>query len=429
MQSTARSLMGILFSIWVALFTWADSVDVVLGPFTAPGQGMFSRVDLFPIPLTPPYWITGFSVEMVDENGNPLGHDSVHLHHTLVGNMARSSLPGSLWGSFYEIFMGAGHEQVPVQFPTGYGYYVAPGDGLAYQVEIMSMTGSDVSGVYIVYHIDYTRQPQRHIRPFWMSAVSGFEYDVPPGGNRGGGEDIRARQWTVPVSGRIFGLLPHLHWGGQWIELLRSSGEVIWHADAFYHEEHLHLTYWSDPEGVPVQQGERLTVRAGYYNPGPDWLNDVMALMIAMLHAPITLRGTVSLDHYTGSPSQVMVTVQTLTLGTDTVVEQWSGTLDSNGVFTFQPLRPGTYDVAIKGSHFLRKIVRGIQLSDGQTTQVQVLLINGDVDGNNRVDDADLLAVLFAFGEGSSPADITGDGRVDDADLLTVLFRFGQVGE
>jgi len=41
----------------------------------------------------------------------------------------------------------------------------------------------------------------------------------------------------------------------------------------------------------------------------------------------------------------------------------------------------------------------------------------GDVDGDGCVDDADLLQVLFAFGEtGSNPADSNCDGQVDDAD-------------
>jgi len=51
---------------------------------------------------------------------------------------------------------------------------------------------------------------------------------------------------------------------------------------------------------------------------------------------------------------------------------------------------------------------------------------NGDVDGNNCVDDADLLQVLFAFGAtGLNPADVNCDAVVDDADLLIVLFNFG----
>ncbi len=51
----------------------------------------------------------------------------------------------------------------------------------------------------------------------------------------------------------------------------------------------------------------------------------------------------------------------------------------------------------------------------------------GDVDGNGCVDDADLLAVLFAFGStGSGLAeDVNCDETVDDADLLEVLFNFG----
>jgi hypothetical protein len=52
--------------------------------------------------------------------------------------------------------------------------------------------------------------------------------------------------------------------------------------------------------------------------------------------------------------------------------------------------------------------------------------VEGDVDGNGCVDDADLLQVLFAFGASEClPADVNGDGIVDDADLLTVLFNFG----
>jgi hypothetical protein len=50
---------------------------------------------------------------------------------------------------------------------------------------------------------------------------------------------------------------------------------------------------------------------------------------------------------------------------------------------------------------------------------------NGDVDGDGCVDDADLLAVLFAFGGSGGPEDTNCDGVVDDADLLNVLFNFG----
>lgn len=51
----------------------------------------------------------------------------------------------------------------------------------------------------------------------------------------------------------------------------------------------------------------------------------------------------------------------------------------------------------------------------------------GDVNGDGCVDDTDLLAVLFAFGQAGSdlPEDVNRDGVVDDTDLLIVLFNFG----
>jgi probable HAF family extracellular repeat protein len=53
---------------------------------------------------------------------------------------------------------------------------------------------------------------------------------------------------------------------------------------------------------------------------------------------------------------------------------------------------------------------------------------SGDVDGNGCVDDADLLAVLIAFGNTGGNlgrVDTNCDGVVDDADLLIVLINFG----
>ncbi len=49
----------------------------------------------------------------------------------------------------------------------------------------------------------------------------------------------------------------------------------------------------------------------------------------------------------------------------------------------------------------------------------------GDVNGDGCVDDADLLIVLFNFGNAGGEGDVNSDNIVDDADLLIVLFNFG----
>lgn len=51
---------------------------------------------------------------------------------------------------------------------------------------------------------------------------------------------------------------------------------------------------------------------------------------------------------------------------------------------------------------------------------------NGDVNRDGCVDDADLLAVLFAFATSDGEADLNCDGSVDNADLEIVLSAFGQ---
>ncbi len=51
--------------------------------------------------------------------------------------------------------------------------------------------------------------------------------------------------------------------------------------------------------------------------------------------------------------------------------------------------------------------------------------IEGDLNGDGCVDDADLLIVLFNFGNAGGQGDANNDGIVDDADLLIVLFNFG----
>ncbi|MEN3002443.1 MAG: hypothetical protein ABDI19_11465 [Armatimonadota bacterium] len=78
------------------------------------------------------------------------------------------------------------------------------------------------------------------------------------------------------------------------------------------------------------------------------------------------------------------------------------------------------------GTRFYRFYSRNDAGRRGPLLQI-VYRVAGDVNGNGCTDDADLLAVLFRFGQAGSnlPEDLNRDGVVDDADLLTVLFHFG----
>lgn len=70
--------------------------------------------------------------------------------------------------------------------------------------------------------------------------------------------------------------------------------------------------------------------------------------------------------------------------------------------------------------------------ANGNILAVDNILITGfsegDVDLDGCVNNADLLQVLFDFGQQGAfrPADLNSDGSVNNADLLLVLFNFGQ---
>ncbi|MCS7064829.1 MAG: hypothetical protein NZL85_01000 [Fimbriimonadales bacterium] len=88
---------------------------------------------------------------------------------------------------------------------------------------------------------------------------------------------------------------------------------------------------------------------------------------------------------------------------------------------------PATFDLPVETPPERGWILESIEMGgDGESGQPRP--IPGDVNGDGCVDDADLLAVLFAFGQTGQglPEDVNSDGVVDDADLLIVLFNFGQ---
>jgi streptogramin lyase len=105
---------------------------------------------------------------------------------------------------------------------------------------------------------------------------------------------------------------------------------------------------------------------------------------------------------------------------------------DANGEYRFENIPDGEYrlvQMTPPGWLPIRPAGGETQIEVRQSAVrmdfANVLL--GDVNGDQCVDDSDLLAILFAFGsEGENlPEDVNMDGIVNDADLLYALFNFG----
>lgn len=93
----------------------------------------------------------------------------------------------------------------------------------------------------------------------------------------------------------------------------------------------------------------------------------------------------------------------------------------------------GRYDIAFRANHWLRALVPNVNI--GGVTVVDVMLLNGDIDGDNEVALGDFTRLLSAFatvpGEASwnYNADLDGDLEVTLNDLNILLRNFGLIGD
>jgi len=120
--------------------------------------------------------------------------------------------------------------------------------------------------------------------------------------------------------------------------------------------------------------------------------------------------------------------VATIRVKQGTQTRTYTATLAANGQYSVPIELSGNIEVLAQVAPGLARKVNLSNVS-GPVQQNFLDLTNGDVNGDNVVDDADLLQVLFNFGGSDSASDVNGDSTVDDADLLIVLFNFGSAGD
>lgn len=148
------------------------------------------------------------------------------------------------------------------------------------------------------------------------------------------------------------------------------------------------------------------------------------------------LSGTVSLVDIASLAGQ-NVTIEFRTPGTTTVI--WSKTFALTGSalsLELDPLiTPGTYDIAFKGAHHLRVVVPNIAVGAGGASGVSLSdTINGDINGDNRVNLADFSALSAAYGSVPASAnwnansDLNGDARVNLSDFSILSRDYGKIG-
>lgn len=108
-------------------------------------------------------------------------------------------------------------------------------------------------------------------------------------------------------------------------------------------------------------------------------------------------------------------------------------TLGAGGEFTL-PVPLGSYDIAIKGSKWLQRVV-SVDASAGSVSGVSALLLAGDATNDNVVDISDLLVVIGAYNQVApdagylDAADFNCDGADDISDLLLLIGNYNRIGD
>lgn len=157
-------------------------------------------------------------------------------------------------------------------------------------------------------------------------------------------------------------------------------------------------------------------------------------------HALITVKTSqtqviaqVDLQDFVGTPQGHQMEVQIRPAGSTEPIETHRASLDDNSTLRFTTALNGTYDLSVKGEHWLRRTVPNVNLNG--TVRLILSLQNGDVDGDNEVSlfDFGLLAAAF----GSAPedthwnpsADLDGDEEVSLFDFGVLVRNFGALGD
>lgn len=145
--------------------------------------------------------------------------------------------------------------------------------------------------------------------------------------------------------------------------------------------------------------------------------------------------GSLTLSNYLGSSTSLPFTLELRNATTNAILQTVNLTgLGSGNTFAFTTTQlSGSYKLRVKAAKRFLGVVQNVTLSLSGASGISYTLTNGDVDGNNTVNNADytlMRAVWGSLGNGpSNGADLNGDGSVGNLDFAILRANLGQSGQ
>lgn len=145
--------------------------------------------------------------------------------------------------------------------------------------------------------------------------------------------------------------------------------------------------------------------------------------------------GSLTLSNYIGSSASIPFTIELLNASTNAVIQTVNLTgLGAGNTFTFTTTQlSGSYKLRVKAAKRFLGVVNNVTLSLSGASGLSYTLTNGDVDGNNTVNNTDytlMRSVWGSLGNGANDgADLNGDGTVGNLDFAILRANLGQSGQ
>ncbi|MCC6686650.1 MAG: hypothetical protein IT205_06645 [Fimbriimonadaceae bacterium] len=145
------------------------------------------------------------------------------------------------------------------------------------------------------------------------------------------------------------------------------------------------------------------------------------------------IRGHLELGDYIAPPQGVPTEVSINDAATGSPILVLPLLLRADGMISVSTGLRGTFDVRFKPWHWVSKTFNNVEISDLGAHFLDYSATNGDADGSDEVDAADIDAVISAFGLTGLPnnirEDVDGSGEVDAVDIDIVIGNFGAAGD
>ena len=145
-----------------------------------------------------------------------------------------------------------------------------------------------------------------------------------------------------------------------------------------------------------------------------------------------TISGNITFSDYLGTkPASVVLSFRSA--GATSPFTTMTVSVDASGNYIAQNVPTQAYTVYVQPRTWLRKAI-ALDLTTNDVT-ANFVLVNGDIDGNNRINTTDRR--LISVANGSKPtsanwnpkADLNGDGVVDSKDYAILYKNYGRIGD